>query len=204
MGKFDPKQKSNFWWGVGYIENMPEDWEDQLPGLIQLPFAYCIHDKDNKSDGTPDKPHVHLMVKWPNNTTGKAAWELFQGLALDGFIAFPKDRMQPVRNPELCYDYLIHDTDDAKKKGKYQYSSECRKEGNNFDIHFYRQIGDQEKREMRSELSLLIIDKHFNNYARFYEFVAANYDIAYLDVIAGNSGHFARMLRGIFVQEQKS
>ena len=45
------------------------------------------------------------------------------------------------------YDYLIHDTEDCRKKGKEQYDPSERITGNNFDIGAYEQLGTAEKNE---------------------------------------------------------
>ena len=35
-------EKSKYWVGVLYPENMIEDWEDVIAEKVQLPFAYCV------------------------------------------------------------------------------------------------------------------------------------------------------------------
>ena len=53
--------KSRYWVGVLYPENMIENWEDKIAEVLELPFAYCIHnvDKDTKSEHRKD--HVYLV-----------------------------------------------------------------------------------------------------------------------------------------------
>ena len=54
------------------------------------------------------------------------------------------------------YDYLIHDTEDCRKKGKEQYDPSERITGNNFDIGAYEQLGTAEKNEMFLEMGQAI------------------------------------------------
>ena len=42
----NPKVKVRYWWGILYPENMIENWKDQIEDVLQLPFCYCVHDKD--------------------------------------------------------------------------------------------------------------------------------------------------------------
>lgn len=88
--------KARYWVGVGYPENMRADWQTSIGEVLQLPYEYCIHDKD--VDGAQDsrKTHVHIMVAFPNTTTYKAALSVFQGLSADGKQAF--NTVQKVNN----------------------------------------------------------------------------------------------------------
>ena len=38
--------KARNWWAVLYPENMIDGWEDKIYRLLQVPFEYIIHDKD--------------------------------------------------------------------------------------------------------------------------------------------------------------
>ena len=42
----NPKVKVRYWWGILYPENMIENWKDEIEDVLQLPFCYCVHDKD--------------------------------------------------------------------------------------------------------------------------------------------------------------
>ena len=74
-------EKSRAWTGTLYPENMIDNWEDEIANIIQLPCVYAIHDKDVNNDSLGRKVHVHLMVIWRNNTTNKAALQLFNRLS---------------------------------------------------------------------------------------------------------------------------
>lgn len=39
-------QKARYWVGVLYPENMIMDWEVSIGDILQLPFAYCLHNAD--------------------------------------------------------------------------------------------------------------------------------------------------------------
>lgn len=164
------QQKAKFWWGILYPDNMVENWQEDIDDIIQLPFAYCIHDKDLLHDGDETrKVHVHLMIMWNNTTTYKHALSVFQLLNAPGRTCVNTIKM--IISPRKAWDYLIHDTEKCRKKGKYQYPKEERIEGNNFDIGAYEQLSTEEKAEIRRTLSKLCLDKGFTNYASFYKYV---------------------------------
>lgn len=147
MAKID---KARFWTGVLYPENMREDWKEVIGDTLQYPYAYCQHfqDKDSKSEHRKD--HVHLIVAFPNTTTYKHALNVMDLLSAEGKKAINKcEAVVGIRN---VYDYLIHDTEDCRKKGKEQYDPSERITGNNFDIGAYEQLGTAEKNEMFLEM----------------------------------------------------
>ena len=64
--------------------------------------------------------------------------KLFNRLSQPGTVCCPV--VQDKYNIRSAYNYLIHDTDESRKAGKYQYEKSCRIEGNNFDIGMYEQF----------------------------------------------------------------
>lgn len=187
--------KAKYWVGVGYPENMVENWEEVIGEVLQVPFAYCVHDKDKTATDKEDrKAHVHIMVAFPNTTTYKNALSIFDKLSDDGKQAF--NTCEKVNNVRFMYNYLIHDTEDCRKKHKHQYSPLERITGNNFDIGAFEQISLADKHAMVRELSAEIIRIGFQNYLDFYAYVLGNFDVAYSDLLISYSGHFERLTKG--------
>lgn len=192
MAKID---KARFWTAVLYPENMKEDWQDTVGDTVQHPYAYCVHtqDKDTKSEHRKD--HVHMILAFPNTTTYKHAMNVFDLLSAEGKKAL--NTCEAVIGIRNVYDYLIHDTDDCRKKGKELYPPEARISGNNFDIGAYEQLGTAEKNAMFLEMGEAIRDHGFTNYMDFYEFVVDTYeDMNYIEVMRSYSSHFERLTRG--------
>lgn len=199
MGKIN---KARFWTGVLYPENMKEDWKDVIGDILQYPYAYCIHfrDKDTKSDHRKD--HVHLIVAFPNTTTYRHALGVMDLLSADGKKAI--NTCEAVVGIRHVYDYLIHDTDDCRKKGKEPYDPSERITGNNFDIGAYEQLGTAEKNEMFLELGEAIREHGFTNYMDFYEYVVDTYDdMNYIEVMRMYSSHFERLTKGNFYKMEQ-
>lgn len=188
------ESKYTYWVGVGYPESMKPDWQDEVADLIELPFAYCIHDKDKNGHNGDRKVHVHMIIAWPSPTTYKNALSVFNELSADGKTAF--NSVKRVINMRNKYDYLIHDTKDCRKKKKHLYDKSERIEGNNFDIGNYEQISIEDKRKMRKELSILVHEKNFITYIDFYMYVVSNFEDEYEDIVTSYSGHFDKLCKG--------
>lgn len=194
--------KNRQWCGVLFVENMRPGWRDEIDNLVQLPYAYCVHDKGLQlEDGSHRKEHVHLILVWPSPTTYKHAAEVFDQLSADGKRCF--SAIQPVYNARHMYDYLIHDTEDCKKKGKYQFPPGERITGNLYDIGVYAQVSITEKNEMFDRLTDLILGNEIQNYADFVLLVRAEMaeeaDLA-RDVVRGYSGYFDRLIKGVYLR----
>lgn len=200
IGKDLLTTKARYWTVIMYLENMVDNWQEDIGDILQLPYAYCIHDKDLDKDGDCRKAHVHLLVAYTNTTTGKAVLEIFKLLNKNGAKAF--NTFQKVQNIRHVYNYLIHDTEDSRKKGKYQYSVQERILGNSFDIGAYEQLGTAEKNAMRRELVHMIYAEGITNFSDFVMCILSNYDDEYEALVSVNSGYFERIIKGNYHKSQ--
>lgn len=194
--------KTKYWVGILYPENMVDDWQNNIGDLLQLPYAYCVHDKDLDCDGDDRKTHVHLILSFPNTTTYKHAFDVFSKLNAIGRIAINK--IEKIVNIRHMYNYLIHDTDDCRKKGKYLYNKSERITGNNFDIGSLEQMSAAEKDKMLIELANEVVVKNFTNFADFYLHVMTNFDDVYFQIVKGYSGFLERLTKGNYQREVKN
>lgn len=188
--------KAKYWCAILYPDNMLPDWEDSISDILQLPYAYCIHDQDLDKDGDDRTKHMHLMLAFPNTTTYNHALSVFRELNAPGKQAC--NTCKRVISVRRMYDYLIHDTDEARAKNKHQYSPDERILGNNFDIGAYEQLGIEEKEKIRRDLSLVLLDKNFITYALFYQYVVENYDDEYERIVVAYQGHFDKLCKGCY------
>lgn len=193
--------KNRQWTAVLFNENMREGWQEEIENLVQLPYAYCVHDKGLAlENGEHRKVHTHVILVWPAPTTQKHAIEVFDRLSAPGKKAFAA--IEPVYNAGRMYDYLIHDTEDCRKKGKYQFSRKERITGNNYDIGAYVQVSMTEKNEMFDALTDLVLTELIGNFAEFISAARIRYpeqaDLV-REVVRGHSGYFERLTRGIYL-----
>lgn len=189
--------KARYWWAVLYPENMLPFWEEKLDDLVQVPYAYCKHDLDTDSETEHRKDHVHMILVFPNTTTYKHAFNIFDRLSVEGKKCLNK--IEACCDIRYCYNYLIHDTKTCRKKGKYLYPTYCRVLGNNFDIGCYEQVSLEQIKKIRKELSDFVVDNGCDNYALLYQKVADSFDDSYIDVLCSYSAHFERLCKGNYL-----
>lgn len=53
---------------VIYPESLPPDWLDRLRSTMWKGFVSPLHDKDLNADGTPKKPHYHVLIMFNQNS----------------------------------------------------------------------------------------------------------------------------------------
>lgn len=111
--------KVKLWEGICYPENMRDDWQDEIDDILQVPFAYAVHDIDHDQKSKQRKTHAHVIVVWGGNTTRKAIINVLNRLSADGKKCCSS--AEPINNIRHAYDYLIHDTASCRKKGKELY-----------------------------------------------------------------------------------
>lgn len=102
--------KSKFWAAEVYPDSAPEDWREiiQISGLVSA--VSPIHDKDINANGTPKKPHYHIILCWPGPTTLNNARKFVMG-KLKGPTPF---ELKSIRG---MYNYFTHR--DNPEKAQY-------------------------------------------------------------------------------------
>lgn len=195
--------KARYWCAILYPENMISSWEDDIGDLLQIPYAYAIHDKDKLEDGISNrKSHVHLLIAFSNTTTSKHALEVVSVLSSYGHNCC--NTIESVFNVRHMYNYLIHDTETCKKKGKFLYPTSVRVTGNNFDIGSFEQLSVSDKEMIIEEIEDCILDNSFTNFLDLVYFLKSNFDRVYLTVLRSYSGYFERIMKGCYHKYQEA
>lgn len=190
--------KSRYWNGILYTENMVDNWRELLPDYFQIPCAYCVHGEDVDEQGEERKEHVHVLGAFGNTTTKKHAKEVFNTLSKPGKICC--STAQAAISVRHSWNYLIHDTEGSRKAGKHLYDVSDRVEVNGFDIGFYEQVSAKEKHEMVYELSGVVIDRQVTTLSEFFCIVRAEYDFRHFESLLANNAYFDRLCRGVYLQ----
>lgn len=86
-------------------------------------YAYIEHDKDINEDLTPKERHIHLLLQLVNANTLDAVRKWFKGF-VDAENKEINTLGQIMHDASASFDYLTHDTEQAKADGKYQYNTE--------------------------------------------------------------------------------
>lgn len=187
-------EKARYWEGIMYPENMPKNWTELIEDSIQMPFCYCIHDKDNLMDTGDRKIHVHIIIAFSNTTTRKHALQVINLLSVEGKICCPM--VEACISIRKCYEYLIHNTESSKEK--YQYKEKDRIEGNGFDIGSYEQLSQADKQKYMWDIEDIIFKDGVDNYFLLCGKVREMFGSEHYNVLIGHSGHFYRLLQGLY------
>lgn len=190
-------EKSRYWSCVMYNENMIDNWEEKAEEILQLPVSYCVHDEDKNEDGTPKKTHTHFLMAYTNTTTKNCVKGLFDKLQAEGKNAYTPQGVTVCRNVRNEYDYQLHDTAAAKKKGKHLYKFEKRILLNNFNIDDYYSLSCGNERRIKLAILELIVEQNIENLVDLYKYICSSCDDSYLDVFCSYSGLFERMIKGV-------
>lgn len=181
-----------------YPENMISGWEKDIDHIIQLPYAYCIHNKDVNNDNEGRKCHVHLILVFKNTTTLKYAQSIANRLSIDGKKACPL-KPQSCIDIRYAYNYLIHDTDNARSKGKFQYSKDCRITGNGFDIAVYETRSAVDTNKTLKKLEQICLNPAMMNFKRVVEYCLRELDDSEMEVLRSYSGYLERITKGNYL-----
>lgn len=83
-------QRHRGWVGVLYPDSAPDDWADRLTNEGVPACVSPLHDQDTNADGTPKKPHWHVLLVWD----GPIAYETAKAV-MDAIGA-----VMPPKNPK--------------------------------------------------------------------------------------------------------
>lgn len=194
-----PDIKARYWWAVLYPESMVDDWENNIDTILQVPYSYCIHNKDKDGHNGDRKIHIHLILAFGNTTTYKNAMSYFRSLMPSCCY------IEKCKGIRYCYDYLIHDTSDCKKKGKHLYDVSDRVNGLNFDIGQYEQRSLEEKREDAKLLKKYIFKNEIENMYDLDICLDSDPNIdddlrdRFEDAMIGYSGYISNACKGVYL-----
>lgn len=201
----DSRFKTSKWCMICYTENMIDDWQDAIGEIIDAPGFYGIHDKDVDKKGKPRLKHIHLSIFWSGNINLKTALNIANRLSKPGTKCCPVGK--PINWVRQNYDYAIHDTDAARKAGKYEYPEENRVCFNGFDIGFFEQLSQVEKDEITHEIAKMIHVRKVENMDDLLSIILNERDMSWFLVFKANNAFFDRLCRGVYLkrtgQEQR-
>ena len=127
---------------------------------------------------------------------------VFSLLSAEGKNALNK--IEAVVSIRQMYEYLIHNTDTCRAKGKHEYSPKERIIGNNFDIGAYEQLSIADKNAILKELCDVIITEGYTNFKLLYLYVMNNYDDSnYFDTMKSNTNFLAQLIKANYHEKQE-
>ncbi len=113
-------------------------------------YAYCLHDKDINEFGQLKEVHTHLLLCLVNNTTCDSVKNWFKGFTDDKQLPI-NTLAQPMHDISGSYDYLTHNTEQARDDGKYIYQESDIK---GFNLEYFQDTSIQDQ----DNLTLALVD----------------------------------------------
>lgn len=110
--------KKRVWEILAYPESMPENWKDVIRGFKVATVVSPLHDKDVMEDGSPKKPHYHIMAFWDGPVTDSVARKLSAALGN------PSLNPVGVNSTKAAFRYLWHADEEQNGSGKHVYSKD--------------------------------------------------------------------------------
>lgn len=118
-----------------------------LENFGECKYAYILHDKDLKEDGTEKPPHFHIVIQFKNPVSLFVVAKRFD--ILPNYIEFPKGRDAFGD----CCEYLTHENERQQEKGKYLYADEEIKANFDFRTLINETVEKRFNAELRGEMT---------------------------------------------------
>ena len=143
------KTNSLWWCGIAYPESVKPDWIERLEKLGYAIAISPLHDKDKWDHDSPEmvNPETGEVIpkgaRYKAGDPKKAHWHFIIICAKSTSFKEINNDIRPITNgPYLqrcrsvknSYDYFTHETDEAKRKNKYQYERDEIIRLNNFHV----------------------------------------------------------------------
>lgn len=147
--------RARVWTFIVYPESAPESWRDVLDGQHVAWVESPLHDKDVNPDGTPKKPHWHIIFFFDN----KKNYEQVLKITKNVNATIP----QKVPSPKGLVRYLIH----LDNPEKYQYRREDIKCHSGADIETYFELSSSSRERVLWDIMQFIRDEEITSYSAF-------------------------------------
>ena len=147
--------KGRDWAFIVYPESAPENWREILDETHMRWVESPLHDKDFNPDGTPKKPHWHVMLSADGPITLKAVEKIIEPLNVPA--------PQKVGSGRGMIRYFIH----LDNPEKYQYSRDEIVAHGGADVESYFELTKTNKISVMKDIITYIYENEIDNYADF-------------------------------------
>lgn len=166
-----------------YKDSAPENWTEILQET-GLPFAVSpYHDKDVNPDGSPKKPHYHVICYYENPTTYKNV----KTNVCDKINATIPLKLESMRG---MYRYHLH----LDNPEKYQYNDWERQFFNGFDVMKVTELTRTEVQKLLREIVSFIQDNDILEYSTLIEQFLSNNCNELFDVASSHTQFLGKLI----------
>lgn len=183
----EKKVKKRHWAFVAYPESLPDDWFNLLKQTGLKIAISPLHDRDMNADGTPKKPHYHIMLSYEGPTTYGNVERFTRG-TMKGTIP------QPLESPGGMYRYLTHEDNPEK----VQYDKADIRTLNGFNIWDFVEMTKTQAIKTKREITQYILDNGVVEYADLMMMTMCD-DAPddWYDVASSNTLYFTALIRSV-------
>lgn len=157
------------WLWIGYPDSLPEDYVTVI-NKEGLQWVEAMHDKDDK------KPHIHFLGRYAS----PVGEELVSALTKKLNCPMPI----PCKDVAGSLMYFTHNTEDARRAGKYEYPREILV-SHGLDIDSFLELSRRERMLLVDEMLDFISQNNIVDYCDFVDYARAN-QRKWMDVIGSN------------------
>lgn len=150
--------KKRNWAAVLYPESLPSNWRQTLIETGLQCVISPLHDRDVNPDGTPKKPHYHVILCYSGPTSYNVVLALVNGV-------LGQPRPQPLEQIRGYYRYLTH----MDNPEKYQYSESDIEAINGFNVRDYVPLTETEIDKILWDIQGFVEDNNITEYADLME-----------------------------------
>lgn len=183
----EKKVKKRHWAFVAYPESLPDDWFNLLKQTGLKIAISPLHDRDVNADGTPKKPHYHVMLSYEGPTTYGNVERFTRG-TMNGTIP------QPLESPAGMYRYLTHEDNPEK----VQYDKADIRTLNGFNIRDFVEMSKTEAIKTKREITAYILENGIMEYSDLMQMTMCdNAPDDWYEVASSNTLFFTALIRSL-------
>lgn len=168
--------KKRFWSIVLYPDSVPADWLEQLQKRGIKCAISPLHDRDTNADGSPKKPHWHLILAYDGPTTMSNVQSLSREFNGPEYV-LPLDHVRGM------YRYFTH----ADNPEKAQYDEADIQSVNAFNVNDFLDWTASEVAVMKREVFALIQTANIVEYADLIEILMDSEEFDKLEMVSNHT-----------------
>ena len=184
--------KGRDWAFMVYPGSAPENWREILDETRMRWIESPLHDKDFNPDGTPKKPHWHVMLSADGPITLKAINKIIEPLNTPA--------PQKVGSGRGMIRYFIHlDNPEKAQYSKDELVGHC-----GADVDSYFELTKTSKMAVMKDIVTFIYDNEIDNYADFLMICIKHSDDWFDVAINYNTLAINKMIDGMWLKKKNS
>lgn len=166
------------WIFILYPESAPENWRDVIDELHIQWAESPLHDCDKNADGSPKKPHYHILLTFDGNKSFSQICEITEKLC----CPIP----QKCQNVKGTVRYFVHMDD----PDKYQYDRDKIVSHGGFDVASNLRATSSDRYSILREIVDFVRTKEIIEYADLVEYALMEHPDDWFPLLADTSTLF--------------